>query len=325
MARSATKRDPSEASVEQASLVAEPASSELDQVLAGVMHRLGIYEPLTYERRLVPLQRVVIPQKQRVRAVSGYTNNIKVIGVLHDPAVTPITGSDDFLAVFGRHRLLGALGAGMEALEMRIYPRLDQHVIAFLRLSEQRRRTHHWISELEEVIEVIDDRVGLTEHELATSLGVPLPTMREYLKMARLPYLVRETVLGGSLAQATVRQMIRMPSSQQQALEAMLTEGQSIDAQVVQQLQRQRYTAALSQVPLVTLPEATDVPCVSPDPTIAELVADALALQRHIDGLLAKYAGVVPLPARVTLGSRMLSQELAVLAQTPPAVLGGVA
>ena len=298
----------------QAALFAEPPAEDMETVLSSIMARLGIAAPLTYERQLIALDRIVIPGRTRLRSIAGYARNIKLVGVLHDPAVMPITGSPDFLAVFGRHRLAGATAAGETAIWVRIYPALDARIVAFLRLSEQRRRTTHWLSELEAIIEVIDDRVALTEDELALSLGIDRRAIREYIKMARLPFLVRETVLSGTLARPIVRMILRMPGAQVQTLEQHITDGEPIDATIVKQWQQQRYSATLTQIPCVpppTPPERT-----STAPSQEALLGETLQLLRQLDLFQRVVIDAAPVnQSRIVLSCRMLIQELRLVAQ----------
>ena len=308
----------------QAAIWSDQPTGDIETVLTSIMERLGITAPLPYERRLVALDHIAIPGRTQLRAIAGYARNIKIVGVLHDPAVTPITGSDTFMAIFGRHRLAGATEAGETDIWVRVYPSLDKRLISFLRLSEQRRRSTHWISELEAVIDVVDDRVALSELELALSLGVNRRTIREYLKMAHLPFFLRETVLGGTLPLGTVRMITRMPTAQIDALEARAVASEPIEGNIVKQMQQQRYTTALSQIPfaaVVTSPPDGPIP-----PAQEALVSEARQLIRQIELFQRIVADATPAnTTRLQLGCRVLAQELHMIAQSAPATLGGAA
>ena len=257
-------------SLQQTRLLDDGTEPTIDDLLAEVRAQLGMTTaPLMYERCEVAIAHIRIPHEQRMRGVNRYTRNITVAGVLHDPAVVAIPGTEDFEAIFGRHRISGIAAAGAETIWVRVYKHLNPKVKAFLRLSEGRRRTTNWVDELEHVIDVLDEGCGLSEKTISWSLGVPITTLRFYFKIAKLPFMVRERILAGDVTVTTARRILRLSHEQLQMVDAAAVTDQPLDALFVKHLLHQRVSAGMQQVPFgeewatptadVSSPVATDI------------------------------------------------------------------
>ncbi len=293
----------------QAHLFAGDTEPMLDDAIAEVMQSLGMTEPLTYERREIPLARVRIPHEERLRGVNRYTRNIRLVGVLHDPAVVPVPDTETFEVVFGRHRISGAHDAGHETLWMRVYAHLSPKVKAFLRLTEQRRRTLSWVDELEQVLDILDDGGGLSEQEIAWSLGVPITTLRFYFKVAKLPDLVRERILVGDVTATTVRRLLRLGSEQLAVVEDAVIRDQPLDDTLVKPLVQQRVSAGMQQIPLLPTGSESPVPC--PPATATPALGTARQLLHALEVVLPQLtAAPLGSAARVQMSGRIFAQEM---------------
>src|SRR5260370_39438487 len=110
--------------------------------------------------------------------------------------------------VEGRGRVAGACGAGLTYIECRVYDALSPQTRALIVLSGNMHRSPAWVEELKALVELVDEGVGMTDTELAKSLGVPVNRVREQLKLTHLPTPLRSQILAGEMSLGTAKQLV---------------------------------------------------------------------------------------------------------------------
>ncbi len=221
--------------------------SAQDEALLTLMKRLGIESPLSYETRHLPIERLIVPDEKLMKSGAGqFQTNIQLVGLLHAPLVVLEQGQgiDDpeatFRVVAGRRRVAGACRAGLTYIECRVYDALSPQMRALIVLSENMHRSPAWVEELKALVELVDEGVGMTDTELAKSLGVPVTRVREQLKLAHLPPPLLSQIFAGNMSQATAKQLVRLSKTQQAFLAELAEMGEEITAEVVEQILRRQ-------------------------------------------------------------------------------------
>src|SRR5260370_23516752 len=194
---------------------AEREISTQDEALLALMKRLGIESPITYETRHLPIDRLIIPGEKLMKSSAGqFQTNIQLVGLLHAPLVVLEQGQgiDDPEAIFrvvaGRRRVAGACRAGLTSIECRVYDPVSPQMRALIVLSENMHRSPAWIEELKALVELVDGGVGMTDTELAKSLGVPVTMVREQLKLTHLPPPLLSQIFAGKMSLGTAKQLV---------------------------------------------------------------------------------------------------------------------
>ena len=231
----------------------EDEISATDEALRHLMRRLGIEAPLSYHTRLLPLERLIIPGEKLVKGSAGqFQTNITLVGVLHAPLVVLEEGEgiDDpratFRVIAGRRRVAGACRAGLTWIECRVYDALSPQMRALIILSENMHRSPAWVEELKALVELIGERVGMTDVEIAKAIGVPVSRVREQLKLAQLPLPVLSQIFAGKMSLTTARQITRLSKSQQAFLASLAEVGQDITPELVEQTLRGQISKGLA-------------------------------------------------------------------------------
>ncbi len=224
-----------------------------DEALLALMKRLGIESPLSYETRRLPIDRLIVPGEKLMKASAGqFQTNIQLVGLLHAPLVVLEQGQgiDDpeatFRVVAGRRRVAGACRAGLTYIECRVYDALSPQMRALIVLSENMHRSPAWIEELKALVELVDEGVGMTDTELAKSLGVPVTRVREQLKLAHLPPPLLSQIFAGKMNQGTAKQLVRLSKTQQTFLASLAEMGEEINAELVEQILRRQINTGLA-------------------------------------------------------------------------------
>jgi ParB/RepB/Spo0J family partition protein len=227
--------------------------SAQDEALLALMKRLGIESPLSYETRHLPIERLIVPGEKLMKSSAGqFQTNIQLVGLLHAPLVVLEQGQgiDDpeatFRVVAGRRRVAGACRAGLTYIECRVYDALSPQMRALMVLSENMHRSPAWIEELKALVELVDEGVGMTDTELAKSLGVPVTRVREQLKLAHLPPPLLSQIFAGNMSQGTAKQLVRLSKTQQAFLASWAEMGEAITAEVVEQILRRQISTGLA-------------------------------------------------------------------------------
>jgi ParB/RepB/Spo0J family partition protein len=227
--------------------------SPQDEALLTLMKRLGIESPLRYETRHLPIERLIVPGEKLVKASAGqFQTNIQLVGLLHAPLVVleQGLGIDDpeatFRVVAGRRRVAGACRAGLTYIECRVYDALSPQMRALIVLSENMHRSPAWVEELRALVELVDEGVGMTDTELAKSLGVPITRVREQLKLAHLPPPLLSQIFAGKMNQGTAKQLVRLSKTQQAFLASLAEMGEEITAELVEQILRRQISTGLA-------------------------------------------------------------------------------
>ncbi len=243
----------------------------MDATLLKLMRRLGIETPLSYQTRQLPLDRLIVAGERLKVSSAQFQTNIALVGVLHPPLVVLEEGKsvDDpqasFRVIAGRRRVLGACRAGMTMMECRVYDALSPQARALIVLSENMHRSPAWIEELKALVELIDERVGMTDAELAKAIGVPVTRVREQLKLAQLPQSILQQIFAGKVNQTTARQMVRLSRQQQATLAELAALGQEITAELVEQTLRGQINRGLAPLQAV-LSQAVEAAGRTPSP-----------------------------------------------------------
>jgi ParB-like chromosome segregation protein Spo0J len=227
--------------------------SAQDEALLTLMKRLGIESPLSYETRHLPIDRLIVPGEKLMKSSAGqFQTNIQLVGLLHAPLVVLEQGQgiDDpeatFRVVAGRRRVAGACRAGLTYIECRVYDALSPQMRALIVLSENMHRSPAWVEELKALVELVDEKVGMTDTELAKSLGVPITRVREQLKLARLPPLLLSQIFAGKMNLGTAKQLVRLSKTQQAFLVSLAEMGEEITAELVEQILRRQISTGLA-------------------------------------------------------------------------------
>src|SRR5258708_25093974 len=227
--------------------------SAQDEALLALMKRLGIESPLSYQTRHLPIDRLIVPGEELVKASAGaFQTNIQLVGLLHAPLVVLEQGQgiDDpeatFRVVAGRRRVAGACRAGLTYIECRVYDALSPQTRALIVLSENMHRSPAWVEELKALVELVDEGVGMTDTELAKSLGVPMTRVREQLKLAHLPPPLLSQILAGKMNLGTAKQLVRLSKTQQAFLASLTEMGEDITAELVEQILRRQISTGLA-------------------------------------------------------------------------------
>ena len=227
--------------------------SAQDEALLALMKRLGIESPLRYETRHLPIDRLIVPGEKLMKASAGqFQTNIQLVGLLHAPLVVLEEGQgiDDpeatFRVVAGRRRVAGACRAGLTYIECRVYDALSPQMRALIVLSENMHRSPAWVEELKALVELVDEGVGMTDTELAKSLGVPVTRVREQLKLAHLPPPLLSQIFAGKMSQGTAKQLVRLSKTQQAFLASLAEMGEEITTELVEQILRRQISTGLA-------------------------------------------------------------------------------
>jgi ParB/RepB/Spo0J family partition protein len=231
----------------------EREKNSQDEALLALMKRLGIESPVSYQTRYLPIERLIIPGEKLIKTSAGqFQTNIQLVGLLHAPLVVLEEGQgiDDpeatYRVVAGRRRVAGACKAGLTYIECRVYDSLSPQMRALIVLSENMHRSPAWVEELKALVELVDEGVGMTDTELAKSLGVPVTRVREQLKLAHLPPPLLSQIFAGNMSQGTAKQLVRLSKSQQAFLAELSEMGEEITTEVVEQILRRQISTGLT-------------------------------------------------------------------------------
>ncbi len=227
--------------------------SAQDEALLALMKRLGIESPLRYETHHLPIERLIVPGEKLMKSSAGqFQTNIQLVGLLHAPLVVLEQGQgiDDpeatFRVVAGRRRVAGACRAGLTYIECRVYDVLSPQMRALIVLSENMHRSPAWIEEVKALVELVDEGVGMTDTELAKSLGVPVTRVREQLKLAHLPPPLLSQIFAGKMNLRTAKQLVRLSKTQQAFLASLADMGEEITTELVEQILRRQISTGLA-------------------------------------------------------------------------------
>src|SRR5260370_3266448 len=227
--------------------------SAQDEALLALMKRLGIESPLSYHTRHLPIDRLIVTGERLMKTSAGqFQTNIQLVGLLHAPVVVLEEGQgiDDPEAtccvVAGRRRVAGACRAGLTYIECRVYDALSPQTRALIVLSENMHRSPAWVEELKALVELVDEGVGMTDTELAKSLGVPVTRVREQLKLTHLPPPLLSQIFAGKMSLGTAKQLVRLSKTQQGFLASLAEMGEEITSELVEQILRRQISTGLA-------------------------------------------------------------------------------
>ncbi len=176
----------------------------------------GTSPRLSYVTRKLPLDRLIVMNEEKLAAsAKQFEKNIALVGVLHNPIVELEVGSsiDDPAALFhviaGRKRIVGARQAKEETIECRIYgleERLSDKDRALLILSENLHRSQSWVEELKAMLQLVDEKIGMSDKDIAQALGISIARVRDILKLTSLPRpIVEQIIVTGEISHDQTR------------------------------------------------------------------------------------------------------------------------
>lgn len=321
----------------------QPTEDHEPDQLAQARARLGLGDaPLHSTVLWLPLDALVVQHEQAAaQGAKAFTDNMSLVGVLHTPAVYPLPGDGDGLQQYavaaGRRRVMAARAAGKTEIECRVYDEpLTPAQVALIRLSENLHRSPSWVEEVRALAELIGAQAALTEAEVAKVLGVQQQTVRERIKLARLPKPFQDEIYAERLSESAARQITRLSPARQRLLLDALERGEPLTPDVVKHALTDQLgviapslDSALAvptdpteaaQAAVIAPPDATETGDTS-DPAVVtrQAVTETRTHLRTLTRLWTTQPGIYPARAR------MLAQALlAELEQLSPDVLGTV-
>jgi ParB/RepB/Spo0J family partition protein len=238
--------------VEESALLEAPEASA---VVARVAARFGIERPLEGRTETIALDLIDIPDEDLVRRdMRGGRPSFALVGMLHAPSVVRGEGGR-YTAMAGARRLLVARDDGQTAVECRVFDNLDTAQMALVTLVENVNRAPAWIRELRALVEVVNGRTALTETELAEILSRPVSSIREMLKLTRLPEPLLAEIDAGRVNRSIAKRLTRLTAAQLDRLSEQAIAGEQITDEGVSEALRTQFGAISAP-----LAEALDVP-----------------------------------------------------------------
>lgn len=222
-----------------------------DDKLLALMRRLGIEAFPHHETLLIPIARIVVPGAEALRPPARLMKSIKQVGILQMPAVELVAGTDlhapdaTWRVLFGRRRVLAARLAGFEVIKCEAYEPGTPQLASLLALIENDQRSAAWIKEVQDLHQLIGDKVGLTIDDLA-AFGFDRGSLKERLKIAQLPLPLLTAIFAGKLSEALARKIARLVPSQQELLAHRVLSGEELTAELIKSALRRQVNAGLA-------------------------------------------------------------------------------
>ena len=111
---------------------------------------------------------------------------------------------------------------------------------------ENMHRSPAWIEEVKALVELVDGGVGMTDTDLAKSLGISVSRVREQLKLAHLPSPLLSQIFAGKMSLGTAKQLVRLNKTQQAFLVSLAETGEEITTELVEQILRRQISTGLA-------------------------------------------------------------------------------
>lgn len=191
-----------------------------DRLGRGLGALLGEYveePPAESELRTLPLNRIVANPFQPRREFSEselqeLTDSIRQNGLLQPLVVRPAPGAVEprYQLVAGERRLRAVSSLGWSDVSVVIRD-VDDETLLVLALVENLQREALNVLEEAEGYQVLVDRFGLTQEQVATAVGKNRATIANVLRLLTLPPSVRRLLAAGDLAMGHARALLGLP------------------------------------------------------------------------------------------------------------------
>jgi hypothetical protein len=243
----------------QQALFADVVPSE-NEKLRAFMRKLGISELPTYEMKDIPPENIAVPGVELISRPYKMMRSIEQVGILHAPAVVRIEpiapGGEDtkfYEVVVGRRRVLSTQLLTLPLVECKLYDRVTPQLRSVLVLIENLQRRDAWVKEVEDLALLIGDRVAMTLDDLV-ELGFDSASLKERLKIARLPQSILRQILEGHAPYRVAKMITRLSEQQQCQLLSLIEDGGVIEEDLIKSLLRSQINPGLPQVQMELAP-----------------------------------------------------------------------
>ena len=118
---------------------------------------------------------------------------------------------DDYELVSGERRLRAARLAGLASIPVRVREDLDDDGMLELALVENVQRADLDPIEKARGYRAMQDRLGLTQEEVATKVGLQRSSVANHLRLLELPEAILESVRTGELSAGHARALLGLP------------------------------------------------------------------------------------------------------------------
>ena len=145
--------------------------------------------------------------------LEALTNSIKKYGVLQPMVVVQKEGTDRFLLVAGERRLRACRRAGVEQVPVVLRTEKNERENLIIAMIENLQRAN--LNPIEEALayEVLLEEHGCSQEELAQQMGKDRSTLSNYLRLLRLPPVVKASISQGKVTMAHAKQLLGLTES----------------------------------------------------------------------------------------------------------------
>lgn len=177
------------------------------------------------------------PNQPRVRfdesELESLTESIRAQGLIQPIVVTPDGGAWIILA--GERRWRAARRAGLETVPVAVREEVTEQQRLELALVENLQRSDLDPIEEAEAYRTLREEFGLSQEEVARSVGKARSTVTNALRLLRLPGEVRELLAAGQLSAGQARPLLALESATQQRELAREAVAQGLSARELEQ------------------------------------------------------------------------------------------
>lgn len=285
---------PAPADAATATAAADEKKESAAARLARVKQRLAVSEPLAPVRaEALPIELLSIPGIDLIRPAQtvGMARSFELVAMMHPPSVAAPTSAvlaanpeAPYRVIAGRRRVLAAARNGEPLVFCHIYEGLSSAQEALLTLAENNTRTAAWVRDLECAAELINGHAQLTEDDLAFLLGRPVTTVRELVKIARLPESLLAQICAGQITQATAKRLTRLSARARDRLSEKAAAGETITADDARDALTSQYDSMADLFPAAAAEDA-DAQTQTQQPEEDIVIPDARALFEQLRAL----------------------------------------
>ncbi len=141
------------------------------------------------------------------------TASVKKYGVLQPLVVVQKEGTERFLLVAGERRLRACRRAGIDLVPVVLRDEKSERENLILAMIENLQRAN--LNPIEEALayEVLLEEHGCSQEELAQQMGKDRSTLSNYLRLLRLPSVVKMSISQGRVSMAHAKQLLVLPEA----------------------------------------------------------------------------------------------------------------
>lgn len=277
-------------------------------ILAGVAARLDISAPLTGRTEIIPLDLIDVPDEELVRRdMRGGAPSFELVAMLHSPSVVR-SENDRYTVMAGARRVLSARDDGQTEIECKVFEDLSSDQMALITLVENGNRAPAWIRELRALCELVNGRVGMDEKELARILRRPISSIREMLRLTRLPEPILALIFAGKVNKNVTKRLPRLTVTQLDRLAEVAAGGDKLTDEMVSESLRTQYGAI--SAPLADILDMPDLDSAEePEEERSEKVIDLRSARGEFDIALQSLRWLAQ-DAPITVRAQMLAKTL---------------